>query len=815
MSIAQDAAYAVRGLRKTPGFTAVALLTLTLGIGANAAIFSAVSTTLLRPLAYRDAERLVFVWSSRTGVPREPLSPARLLDFRQQLTSLEGVAGISQIPLNLTGSGEPERLDASSVSSNFFDVLGVAPLLGDTFHAGALDDRAVVLSHGLWVRRFGTDRQIIGRSITLNGSTRVVVAVMPKDFDWPAITGAPNTVNGPQLWIPGSIGDVPRTPSDRPDVDLSANRDAEYIRAVGRLKAGVTLARAQGEADVIAARIGQSHPDTDGARGAAVVPLRTQFYGHLRQPLLILVAAVTLVLAIACANVASLLLGRASGRRKEIAVRLALGGSRGRIVRQLLLESIILATAGGTCGLLLAGWAQSALSGLNPGGIARLESARVDPIVLLFTVALTITTGVLAGLVPAVQASRDDLTTDLHEGGTRSSAGARSTRSREVLVTLQLAVALTLLVGAILLLRSFSALRHVDTGIDTRNLLTFNLFLGGSRAQSQAAQAAFYDEALAAIRSLPDVREAGAAVTLPIGGDDFSAAYVVEGRPIPPRREQPSAGYQVVTPHYFAAMGIPLLAGRDFTPGDTRAAMPVAIVNRTFATREWPGLDPIGRRIRTGSDSPWMTVVGVVGDVRHRGPSTPPRPEFYQPHTQRSFSFMAFVVRTAHDPVRSVPVIRAEIARLDSTQPISSVLTMDEHLARALSRPRFMFTLVAAFGVLALTLSVVGVYGVMAYFVTQRSREIAIRMALGAQSVAVVSMIVSRTALLAGIGVTAGVVGAALFTRALSGLLVGVGALDAATYVISAGLLGGAALAAGAIPAFRAARIDGVELLRS
>lgn len=813
MSVIQDVSYAVRGLKKAPGFTVVALLTLTLGIGANTAIFSAVYTTLMRPLAYRDAERIVFLWSSRTTGPREPLSPARLIDFRQQLSSLDAVAGISQIPLNLTGSGEPERLDASSVSSNFFDILGVAPLLGETFHAGTADDRAVVLSHGLWVRRFGADRAIVGRNVTLNGSARVVVAVMPSNFEWPAITGAPNNLNGPQLWIPGSIGDVPRTPSDRADQDLSTNRSAQYLRAVGRLKGGVTLAHAQREADVIAAHIGQLYPDTDGTRGAVIVPLRTQFFGHLRQPLLILGAAVTLVLAIACANVASLLLGRASARRKEIAVRLALGASRGRIVRQFLIESLVLATAGGAGGLLLARWAHSVLASLNAASFAHVETG-IDPVVLLFTLVLTIATGVLAGLVPAVQSSGETLTLDLHDGGTRSSAGARSTRSREVLVTLQLAVALTLVVGALLLLRSFSTLRHVDTGINTQNLLTFNMFLSGSRAESQAKQAAFYDETLAAIRSLPDVSNAGAAVTLPIGGDDFSASYAVEGRPLQAPGERPSAGYQVVTPGYFGAMGMPVLAGRDFYSGDTRTARPVVIVNHTFASREWPGDDPIGRRIRTDDDSPWMTVVGVVGDVRHRGPSATPRPEFYQPHTQRSFSFMAFVVRTGHDPARSVPAIRAGISRLDPTQPISGVSTMDEHLTRALSRPRFMFTLVGSFGILALTLSVVGIYGVMAYFVTERSREIAIRMALGAQAGAVVAMIVSRTAYLAGIGVAAGLLGAALFTRALSSLLFGITASDVSTFIAAAVLLGGAALAAGAVPAFRATRIDGVQALR-
>jgi putative ABC transport system permease protein len=523
---------------------------------------------------------------------------------------------------------------------------------------------------------------------------------------------------------------------------------------------------------------------------------------------------VVLVLAIACANVASLLLGRASARRKELAVRLALGASRGRIIRQLLIESVVLAAAGGACGLLLSWWAQSALTAFSPADMPRIERVRVDPMVLLFTAALTIVTGMLAGLIPALQTSTRSMTRDLHEGGGRSSAGSRSARSREAVVTLQLAVALTLLVGAILLLRSFWALRQVDTGIETRNLLTFNIFLSGSRAQSEAQQAAFYDEALTGIRSLPEVVGAGAAVTLPIGGDDFSSAFVVDGRPVPPRGRQPSAGFQIVTPGYFAAMGIPVLAGRDFTSGDIRSATPVVIVNHTLAAREWPGQDPIGRRIRTGGAESWMTIVGVVGDIRHRGPSTAPRPEFYQPHTQRSFSFMAFVVRTRHNPANTVPAIRAEISHLDPAQPISGVATMDEHLARALSRPRFMSTLVATFGVLALTLSMVGVYGVMAYSVSQRTREIAIRMALGARAGTVLAMILSRTACVAGIGIGVGLLGAALFTRALSGLLFGVAASDVPTFAMAAALLGGAALVAGAIPAFRATRIDGAEALK-
>jgi predicted permease len=811
----QDAMYAVRSLRQTPGFTIVAALTLALGIGANTAIFSVINSVLLRPLPYRDADRLVFLWSSRDGASREPLTPARLLDLRERVSGVSSVAGISQISVNVTGGGDPERVAASSVSSNFFDVLGVTPMLGDAFHSGAADDRAVVLSYALWVRRYGGARDIVGRQIMLNGTARTVVAVMPRDFEWPAITARPSTLAGPELWIPAAVRDVPRTPKDRADEDLSANRVAGYIRAVARLADGVTVAQAQRQLDVVAAGLAAEHPDTDGGRGAVVVPLRTQFVGHVRQPLAVLVGAVVLVLAIACANVASLLLGRASSRRTEIAVRLALGASRGRIVRQLLTEAVMLGFLGAGCGLLVAWWAQSALIKLSPAEVLRAENAHIDGVVLAFAAALGLVTGIVFGIVPALQASAGTANTDLRDGGTRSSAGPRSTRTREALVAVQLAVAVVLLAGALLLLRSFSSLQHVNTGIDTHNLLTFGLFLSGSRAESQPQQASFYDQALARIRSLPGVMAAGAAVTLPIGGDDFSASYTIEGRPAPPPGRQPSAGYQVVTPGYFSTMGIPLIAGRDFRASDDQSAQPVVLVNHTLAQREWPGEDPIGRRIRTGPDTPWMTVVGVVGDIRHGGPASAPRPEFYQPHTQRSFPFMAFVVRTAPEPSTLVNSIRSEITRLDAAQPISAVATMDEHLARSLSRPRFMSTLVGMFGVLALALSIVGIYGVVAYSVTQRTREIAIRMALGARSATVLGMILSRTLWLVAAGIAAGLAGAAAATRVLSGLLFGVTAGDATAFATAAAVLGVAALAAGAVPAFRATRVQGAAALRS
>lgn len=809
-----DLLLALRGLRKAPAFTAVAVLTLALGIGANTAIFSIINTVILRPLAYQQPARLVFLWSSTPSLSREPLTPARLVDFREQFTAMSAIAGISHIPMNLTGIGEPERLNGSSVSSNFFDILGVGPLLGNPFHAGSADDHAVVLSYGLWVRRFAADRSIIGRQIILNGTARTVVAVMPRQFEWPAITATPGSLaDGPQLWIPGVSRDVPRMPVDRPDQDLSANRTAGYVRAVARLKDGVTLAQAQNEADTIATRIGRAHPDTDGARGAAIVPLRTQFYGHVQRTLLILVGAVGLVLAIACANVASLLLGRATARRKEIAIRRALGAPRSRIVRQLLIESIALSATGAVCGLVFASWAQSSLIALGPPEFVHLENAHIDLAVLAFSGGLALATGILFGIVPAMQVAADHVTLHFHDGGTRTSSGPHSTRTRELLVTAQLAVSLVLLVGAILLLRSFSALVRVDAGIDARNLLTFNLFLSGPRASSQPAQTAFYDAALDRIRNLPDVVTAGAAVTLPIGGDDFSASYDIEGRPLPAAGHEPSAGYQVVTPGYFAAMGIPVLAGRDFNASDIRGGLPVVLINRTLAKREWPGQDPIGQRMRAGPEAPWMTIVGVVGDVRHMGPSVPPRPEFYQPHTQRSFSFMAFVVRTRHDPAAAVPIIRSQLMQLDPTQPIANVANMDEHIHRALSRPRFLSTLIAAFGALALALSIVGVYGVMAYSVAQRTREIAIRMALGARGVTILAMVLSKTLFLTGVGLAVGSVSAVALSRVLSGLLFDIHPSDLPTFVLAAILLGAASVGAGAIPAFRATRVDASDAL--
>jgi predicted permease len=816
--IRQDLSYALRSLGKSPAFTALALLTLALGIGANAAIFSVINSVLLRPLPYRDADRVVFVWSSTPAFDRSALTPGRLIDFREQLTAVEGLAGISHLSVNLTGGGDAERLPASSVSSGFFDVLGVAPLIGDTFHPGRTDAHDVVLSYGLWTRRFASDPALVGREICINGRSRRVVAVMPPEFVWPAITGrGSSSASPPELWLPGAGHDIPRTPGDDPNQDLSANRRIGYLRAVGRLRDGATVAQAQGEAEALSNRLALDHPREDAGIGVVVQPMREQFFGVVRQPLLILVGAVAFVLAIACGNAASLLLGRATARRREIAVRLALGASRSRIIRQVLTESMLLALGGACGGIAMAWCARSWLIALAPADIPRLADTGIDMTVLGFTLGISIVTGILFGIVPAWQVSTGPLTGDLDEGNTRGSAGPRAGRTRDVLVVAQIAVALVLLIGAGLLLRSFAALTRVDTGIDTRNLLTFAMALGGPRAEFQRTQVAFYDDTLRAIRSLPGVRGAGAAVTLPIGGDDFSIPYAVEGQPLLPAGQELVAGYQVVTPAYFETMGIPLVSGRDVRESDVREAPPVVMVNQTLARKQWPGQDPIGRRLRIGSNpsDPWMTVVGLVGDIRHLGPATPPRPEIYQPFTQNSFTSMVFVVRTAGDPTTLVPALRSAVARLDPAQPISRVSTMDEHLARSLSRPHFMSTLTAAFGGLALLLSMVGIYGVMAYSVAQRTREIAIRSALGAQPRDVLRLVLVKACGLSVAGVVAGLISAAGLTRVLAGQLFGVTASDPVTYVSVAALLVAVALVAGAIPAVRATRIDGTVALRA
>jgi putative ABC transport system permease protein len=807
----QDVVYALRGLRRAPGFTAVAVLTLALGIGANTAIFSVINTALLRPLPYAEGERLVFVWNLREGKP-EPLGPGRMRDFKTQSSSFSGFAGISHISYTLTGSGDAERVFGTSVSSAFFDVLGARPLLGEPFHTNAADPSAVVLSHAFWTRRFGADPAIVGRTITLNGRPRLVMAVMRPDFFWPIITARPGALPGPEVWVPGGPGDIPR-PATNEDLDMTANRNSGYLRAIARLKPGVTVEQARAEMASIGDRLSQEHVD-DGGRSATVTTIRDQFYGPVERPLFVLAGVVTLVLAIACANVAGLLLGRGAARRRDLALRRAIGATRARIIRQLLTEATVLSFAGAVAGLALAWAAAGALASAAPADFIGEQAVRVDVRVLLFALAVSIVSGLAFGAAPALQLSRNGLSGALSEGSTRASGTRRAGRTRDILVATEIAVAVVLVVGSVLFVRSFLELTRVDVGLDTRNLLTFNVFLTGERAGFQSRQVQFYETLQQRLLQVPGVRAAGAAVTLPIGGDDFASGYVAEGHPPADPRSLPRAGFQVVTPGYFAAMAIPLKAGRDVRRSDTRESEAVVVINETLAREAFPGEDALGRRMQFGGAATWMRVVGIVGDIRHLGPSTPPRPEYYQPDSQRSFPFMAFVVRTEGDPYAFVPAIRRAVAELDPALPLAGLRTMDEHLARALAKPRFFSTLIGAFGALAVSLALIGIYAMMAWSVSERRQEFAIRIALGADARVLLAMVLQKAALLAGAGVLGGLVLARLATGVLTGLLYGVRPTDPSAFAVTAIGVAVVALAACYIPARRAMRVDPVSALR-
>lgn len=800
-------------LRKDPGFTLVAVLALTLGIGANTAIFSIINTVLLRPLAYREPDRLTLIWGSRPGRERDTVSPANFLDWRAQTQTFEEIAGFSNVAFNFTGGGDPERVRGASVSTNFFRLLGVSPALGNAFETGQNDWKTIVLSHGLWQRRFGSDPGVVGKRLDINDQVYTVLAVMPKGFKWAAISPSydPATQHA-EFWVPAITADIPQLGSSVTR-DLSASRNTSFMRVVGRLKPGVSIAQAQAEMDAIARRLAEQHPDTNTGSGIALVPLASHLVGNTRPALMVLFAAVGFVLLIACANAANLLLVRASARRKEIAIRLALGASRRRLIRQLLVESLTLALIAGGLGLLVAMWGVTALTSLGPADIPGLREVTIDASVLGFTLLTSIITGLVFGLLPAVQSSRADLNEALKDGGRTTSESRRAPRN--LLVVSEVALALVLLVGSGLLLKSFLLLQQVEPGFDTSNLLTFTLSLPESRYPQAAEKSEMFRQSLERIDSLPGVVSCGAVLNMPLGGDNITLTLRLEGEPAPPPGKEHSVGFQVASAGYFETMRIPVLRGREFSAADTKEAQGAVIINETTARRHWAGEDPVGKRIKIGGiDEPWLTIVGVVGDVKHGGLNTEPRAEAYISYMQEPFSFMDIAVRTESDPLALVAAVRSELAQIDPNQPIANIRTVDDMLAGSTSRPRFTSVLVGIFAALALALAAIGIYGVISYSVSQRAHEIGIRMALGATRRDVFELVIGQGLALALAGIAIGLVASLALTRFLSSQLYGISATDPATYLTVSVLLAVIALIACYTPARRATKVDPIVALR-
>jgi putative ABC transport system permease protein len=798
----QDLRHAARQLAKSPGFTAVAVLTLALGLGANTAIFSVVEGVLLRPLPYHDPSELVIAWEDhpQEGVARYPFSPANYSDVLAQSKSFEELGAIYPYStVNVTGIGEPEQQRLLRVNASLFTALGVPARLGralvpDDDKPGA--PNVVVLTDGFWRTRFGADPTAVGRPMILNGAPYTIVGVMPPGFSTPTWSG--------ELITPLGLDD-----------QTWQLRAVHFLTLVGRLKPGVTLPQANAELATIGARIAAAHPETNAGTGITVLPVQQAVTGDVRPALLVLLGAVAFVLLIACANIANLLLARAAGRAREMAVRAALGAGRRRLMRQLLTESLLLATAGGGLGLLLAMWGIDGLRHLGSLDLPRASEIGVRWPVLGFAAGVALLTGVAFGMVPALHAVGPQLAEGLKEGVRGASGGRERQRARAALLVTQVALALVLLIGAGLMLRSVRRLLDVDPGVKPDQAVTLAVRVGGPRYQNVLATIAFYDQVTERLAALPGVRAVGAINVLPFGASGPTTGLAFESRPSaggPP----PEAEYRSVTPGYFEAMGIPLIAGRGFQPPDRGDSTLSTLVSETFARRFLAGVSPLGQRVRLGPNpnAPWRTIVGVVGDVRDLGLGAPPRPDVYVLFTQSPSSAMSLVLRTTGDPIGTVGPARAAIRALDPDVPISKVVTLKDLVGGSVARSRSAGWLLGGFAGLALLLAVIGIYGVMSYLVTQRAREMGVRIALGARTGDILRLALREGLRLGTLGATLGLVAAFGATRALVKLLYGVRPDDPLTYATVTLLLMAALLLACYIPARRATRIDPVEALR-
>jgi putative ABC transport system permease protein len=802
----KDIRYGIRGLLKRPGFTVIALITLALGIGANTAIFSVVNAVLLRPLPYQKPEQLEIVWEDATfaGFPHNTPAPANYVDWKAQNQSFADMAASHEDSFNLTGDGEPERVSAYTVSANFFPLLGVQPLLGRSFleeedRPGA--HKVVMLSYSLWQSRYGGDRNILNREILLNGEKHSVIGVMPASFQF--------FEKDVRLWVPIAL-----------DQEDWANRGGHYLTVVARLKPGVSVAQAQADMNGIMRRIAMDHPGEtmEGKLGALVLPMRDEFVGDTRSSLIVLLVAVAFVLLIACANVAGLLLARAVGRRKEIALRMALGAGRTRVIRQLLTESLLLAIAAGVFGSLLAYGSFTFLQGLIPEEMAIAASLKLDVRILIFTIAISIVTGIIFGLVPALQSANFDL----NEALKQSSGRVTSTgRLRSSMIVFEVALSIVLLVGAGLLIQTLFQLFRQYSMLEPEKVLTMRTILPREKYKEPQQRDNFYQQVLQRVEHLPGVVAAGYSTSIPLAWKGGTSGFYPEGLKSPVPGMAYDANHRQVTANYLKAMSIPLRQGRYFESSDNAQSLPVAIINETMARQYWPGENALGRRFKLGDpdeNTPWIEIVGIVADVRQMGIDEPVKAEMYFPYQQDNGSIWYIprdlAIRTSGETSNLVGAVRQIIREVDPDQPVSNVATMAEVLGTEAAQRRMGMILLAGFATLALLLASLGIYGVLAYFVTQHTNEIGVRQALGATPGNILWLVLRKGMGLTFVGVGIGLLAAFALTRLMSSLLFGVTAADPLTFATVPLLLVLVALLACYIPARRATKVDPLVALR-
>ncbi|MEN3334847.1 MAG: putative transport system permease protein [Blastocatellia bacterium] len=794
-TLLQDLRYGARMLIKKPGFTLIAVFTLALGIGANTAIFSVVNAVLLRPLPYEEPSRLVWVWGRFSQGNQASVSPPDFLDYRAQNRAFEEFAAMRFYSFNLTGTAEPERVGGAQITTNFFKALGVKPTQGRDFspeEEQAGRGQVAIISHGLWQRRFGADAAIVGKTLLLDGQSYEVIGVVPDDTLLPQAA---------EVWTPLNF--------DLPEMKV---RRFHFLRPIARLRSGVSVQQAQADVDTVAAGLEQIYPNSNTTWGLRLVGLREFLVGDARPALYVLLGAVALVLLIGCVNIANLLLARAAARQKEISLRLAVGATRLRLIRQLLTESLLLSAAGGIIGLFFALWGTDLLVAMTPGSLPRAAEIGIDSRVLVFTFALSLLTGIVFGLVPALQASKVDLHESLKGAGKGSASGARHNRTRSLLVVSEFALALLLLIGAGLLVKSFRQLQAVDVGFDPWHVLTMRIVLPDSKYAEPEQIRSFFDEVLQRTASLPGVESVGTTTQLPLqgGGDTY---FTIDGHPPDDPNQKPLAFNPQVSHDYLKTMGIPLIKGRHFTQQEAEADATTVIINETFAQTYFADEEPIGKRLTIDMGKPLhCEIIGVARDIKLFSLASQNFSAMYLPSIRTGFSNL--VVRTAGEPLAMTAAIRNVVQSVDKNQPVANIRSMEQILASSAEQSRFRAVLIGIFAVVALILAGVGIYGVMAYLVTQQTHEIGIRMALGAQRKDVLKLILRQGIRLTVVGVIIGLASAFALTRFLSDLLFKVSATDPATFTAVALLLTLVALLACWIPARRATRVDPMVALR-